>query len=471
MAGATDDIEEAPHRRAIERNFQVVDAAEEIAADHGATVPQVAIAWLLGVEGVTAPIVGARTLEHLEDVLPARLADAVRGGARAARGPGAAARVLPAADALRAGRARAADGAAQSALSSRSRSASSFQAPTEARRRPRARQVADDDAGLGEPVARGRRVGVLPAHERRLAARRDGPAALGERGRQASRERRRPRVAAVVALAAAGRRRARTRPPRATARACRSGGRRRAAGSRARAWCPRSSPSSARPPAAARGSRARRRASPCRRRRTATSGRRRRRRRSRARGRRRGSRRRPGRRRGPPARRASRRRRARARRSPTTTCEQATSVVRARHRIGDVPQRHRADGHPALAGGDQRPDKPGCSLSEVTISSPGPSSSPPSTAPRPSLVEVVSARSSARAAEHARVRLAQLAPGARSAWRSAARAGPRGAGRRAPRARPRRPSPGTGPSVPVFRNATRSKTGNSLRRASMRARR
>ncbi len=71
MAGATDDIEEAPHRRAIERNFQVVDAAEEIAAAHGATVPQVAIAWLLGVEGVTAPIVGARTLEHLEDVLPA----------------------------------------------------------------------------------------------------------------------------------------------------------------------------------------------------------------------------------------------------------------------------------------------------------------------------------------------------------------------------------------------------------------
>ena len=71
MAGATDDIEEAPHRRAIERNFQVVDAAEEIAAAHGATVPQVAIAWLLGVDGVTAPIVGARTLEHLEDVLPA----------------------------------------------------------------------------------------------------------------------------------------------------------------------------------------------------------------------------------------------------------------------------------------------------------------------------------------------------------------------------------------------------------------
>jgi aryl-alcohol dehydrogenase-like predicted oxidoreductase len=71
MASATDDIEEAEHRRAIERNFQVVDVAEEIASERGATVPQVAIAWLLGVEGVTAPIVGPRTFGHLEDLLPA----------------------------------------------------------------------------------------------------------------------------------------------------------------------------------------------------------------------------------------------------------------------------------------------------------------------------------------------------------------------------------------------------------------
>jgi aryl-alcohol dehydrogenase-like predicted oxidoreductase len=31
----------------------------------------VAIAWLLGVEGVTAPIIGPRTLAHLEDLLGA----------------------------------------------------------------------------------------------------------------------------------------------------------------------------------------------------------------------------------------------------------------------------------------------------------------------------------------------------------------------------------------------------------------
>src|SRR5918997_7063334 len=81
MAGAGDDWEEAEHRRAIERNFQVVDAAEEIAAAHGATVPQVAIAWLLGVDGITAPIIGPRTYEQLEDLLRAvdlELSDAER---------------------------------------------------------------------------------------------------------------------------------------------------------------------------------------------------------------------------------------------------------------------------------------------------------------------------------------------------------------------------------------------------------
>jgi aryl-alcohol dehydrogenase-like predicted oxidoreductase len=71
MAEAGDEIEEAPHRRAIERNFRVVDAAEEIARERGATVPQIAIAWLLGVEGVTAPIIGPRTLEQLEGILGA----------------------------------------------------------------------------------------------------------------------------------------------------------------------------------------------------------------------------------------------------------------------------------------------------------------------------------------------------------------------------------------------------------------
>jgi aryl-alcohol dehydrogenase-like predicted oxidoreductase len=69
MADAADELEEAPARRAIERNFQVVDAARAIAEEKGATVSQVALAWLLGVDGVTAPVVGPRTFEQLEDLL------------------------------------------------------------------------------------------------------------------------------------------------------------------------------------------------------------------------------------------------------------------------------------------------------------------------------------------------------------------------------------------------------------------
>ena len=69
MADAADELEEAPARRAIERNFQVVDEARAIAEANGATVSQVALAWLLGVDGVTAPIVGPRTFEQLEDLL------------------------------------------------------------------------------------------------------------------------------------------------------------------------------------------------------------------------------------------------------------------------------------------------------------------------------------------------------------------------------------------------------------------
>ena len=69
MGEAADDLEEAPARRAIERNFRAVDEARAIAESKGASVSQVALAWLLGVPGVTAPIVGPRTYEQLEDLL------------------------------------------------------------------------------------------------------------------------------------------------------------------------------------------------------------------------------------------------------------------------------------------------------------------------------------------------------------------------------------------------------------------
>lgn len=65
------ELEESADRRAIERNFQVVDAAKAIAARRGCPIAQVALAWLLGVPGVTAPICGPRTLSQLEELLGA----------------------------------------------------------------------------------------------------------------------------------------------------------------------------------------------------------------------------------------------------------------------------------------------------------------------------------------------------------------------------------------------------------------
>jgi aryl-alcohol dehydrogenase-like predicted oxidoreductase len=71
IADAGESYEEAYDRRGVEHNFRVVDAAGEIAEARGATIPQVAIAWLLGTDGITAPIIGPRTLEQLDDLLGA----------------------------------------------------------------------------------------------------------------------------------------------------------------------------------------------------------------------------------------------------------------------------------------------------------------------------------------------------------------------------------------------------------------
>ena len=71
IGDAGDDLEEAMDRRGTEANFRAVDEARAVADELGAGVAQVAIAWLLAQPGVTAPILGPRTLEQLEDLLPA----------------------------------------------------------------------------------------------------------------------------------------------------------------------------------------------------------------------------------------------------------------------------------------------------------------------------------------------------------------------------------------------------------------
>jgi len=48
------------------QDWDVVDAVREVADKRGVSMAEVALAWLLGRPGVTAPIVGATKLEHLD---------------------------------------------------------------------------------------------------------------------------------------------------------------------------------------------------------------------------------------------------------------------------------------------------------------------------------------------------------------------------------------------------------------------
>jgi aryl-alcohol dehydrogenase-like predicted oxidoreductase len=52
-------------------DMPVIDRATEVADRRGVSTAQVALSWLLHKPGVTAPIVGATRLEHLEDALAA----------------------------------------------------------------------------------------------------------------------------------------------------------------------------------------------------------------------------------------------------------------------------------------------------------------------------------------------------------------------------------------------------------------
>ena len=52
-------------------DLPVVDRVAEVATEAGVSGAQIALAWLLHKPGVTAPIVGAKKLEHVEDALAA----------------------------------------------------------------------------------------------------------------------------------------------------------------------------------------------------------------------------------------------------------------------------------------------------------------------------------------------------------------------------------------------------------------
>jgi aryl-alcohol dehydrogenase (NADP+) len=54
-----------------ESDFKVVERVSQIAKKRGIPNAQVALAWLLHQPGVTAPIIGASKMQHLEDAVAA----------------------------------------------------------------------------------------------------------------------------------------------------------------------------------------------------------------------------------------------------------------------------------------------------------------------------------------------------------------------------------------------------------------
>jgi aryl-alcohol dehydrogenase (NADP+) len=54
-----------------EPDYQVADRVIEIAKTRGVTPPQIALAWILNQPGITAPIIGATKMNHLEEAIGA----------------------------------------------------------------------------------------------------------------------------------------------------------------------------------------------------------------------------------------------------------------------------------------------------------------------------------------------------------------------------------------------------------------
>ena len=67
----TDKFGKTMYSQTEQADHKVVDALEAVAKQRGVSLAQVALAWLLGQPGVTAPIVGATKSHHLEDAVAA----------------------------------------------------------------------------------------------------------------------------------------------------------------------------------------------------------------------------------------------------------------------------------------------------------------------------------------------------------------------------------------------------------------
>ena len=71
LRSETDQIQKMKYEAAAEMDRPVVERVAELAQKHGVPRTQIALAWLLQKEPVTAPIVGATKIAHLEEALGA----------------------------------------------------------------------------------------------------------------------------------------------------------------------------------------------------------------------------------------------------------------------------------------------------------------------------------------------------------------------------------------------------------------
>jgi aryl-alcohol dehydrogenase-like predicted oxidoreductase len=71
LRAQTDQIAIMKYGSTVEADRQVVERAAEIAAKHGAPRVHIALAWLLQKQPVTAPIIGATKISHLEEAVGA----------------------------------------------------------------------------------------------------------------------------------------------------------------------------------------------------------------------------------------------------------------------------------------------------------------------------------------------------------------------------------------------------------------
>jgi len=71
LRSETDQIQKSKYDAAAEHDRPVVERVREIAQKHGLPRTHIALAWLLQKEPVTAPIIGATKISHLEEAVGA----------------------------------------------------------------------------------------------------------------------------------------------------------------------------------------------------------------------------------------------------------------------------------------------------------------------------------------------------------------------------------------------------------------